>query len=259
MDALQFKLAFDRVLAFWHVPDETKEPVEHKSYLTWAEVIYDKVRWIDEAKFILVIDALLDVRPRFRKDLDHRKIVAIYNELADKNGWKKGESKSCVDCKGAHFVYIWVTDKAGHEFRATKGCGNCNKKYANLHPDFTEIDRPYINPEPGRVQVRTIPPAMAQCLIGIADESRLNLPEDMLNDLMQAAAQPDAKDMPRAINAARRKNELVLALVAAPSVSDAGTAGEPPAKTEPSTVPTERPSPAAYTEEVEEDFSDVPF
>jgi len=253
-----------RVLAFYQKPDSEKQPEEFKDYNTWLLEIYKKVNWIETIKFRMVVDILLDVRPRFRRDLDHRKMVGIYNDLAEKNGWKRSLERNCGGCNGSRFVYVWVRDVKGLEFKATKGCGNCNKKYSNVHPDFTEIPAPDQAPVDTRANVRTIPPFMAQCLLNIADSARINVNEDLLNDLMDAAAQPGIKTYrPGKYDESKRKNELVRALLEAPPVCvvDAGTAEEEPAKTEPPPAQVEQPSPATPSLITAEEASDqgVPF
>jgi hypothetical protein len=240
-----------RVLAFYQKPDAEKQPEEFKDYNTWLLEIYKKVQWIDTIKFRMVVDVLLDVRPRFRRDLDHRRIVAIYNDLAEKNGWKKNVERQCGGCNGLRFVYVWLSNKKGHTFRAAKGCGNCNVKLSSIHPDFIEIPAPDQEFADPRVGVKKIPSFMAQCLLNIADSSRLNLPEDLSNDLMEAAAQPGLRTYhPGKYDEERHKNELVRALLTAPPVQvvEAGTVEEDPAITEPPPATTEQPSPAAPTE-----------
>ena len=77
MDNKDFLDEFERVRAFYQRPDAKNQPEEFKDYNTWLQVIYEKVKWIETIKFREVVNVLLDVRPRFRRDLDHRRIVAI--------------------------------------------------------------------------------------------------------------------------------------------------------------------------------------
>jgi hypothetical protein len=267
----EFVDEFEKVRAFYQRPDAEKQPEEFKDYNTWLVVIYDKVKWIDTIKFRMVVDVLLDVRPRFRRDLDHRRIVAIYNDLAEKNGWKLNVERHCGGCNGLRFVYVWLSDKKGQTFRAAKGCGNCNAKMSSISPNYIEIpapDQPFVDP---RANIKKIPPFMAQCLLNIADSARLELKEDLQNDLMEAAAKPGLKTYhPGKYDEERRKNEMVRALLMAPPVQvvEAGTAEEAPAITEPPPVHVappmprpEQPSPAAPTEEPAEEPTGaiVPF
>lgn len=261
MNKHDFMNEMDRVLAFYQRPDEEKQPGEFKDYGIWIDEIFKKVCWIESIKFRLVIDALLDVRPRYRKDLDHRRILSVYNDLAEKNGWKREEQRHCPDCKGIRFVDVWLKDKSGREFKAVKGCSNCNAACAGVHADFTVIDAPDSAPVDKRAIVRKIPPAMAQCLLGIADRAGLNVPEDLVEDLIEAANQPDAKDYrPKKYNDAKRKNELVLGLVKSSSVPgeaerEASVVSQPVDVVEVGSSP----PPAQAPELSAEDLADIPF
>lgn len=220
MNKLEFLTEIDRVLAFYQRPDEQKQPGEFKDYGIWLDEIYKKVSWISAIQFRLVIDGLLDVRPRFRKDLDHRRILAVYNEIAERNGWKRTAERNCPDCRGLHYIDIWVKDKNGVEIKAVKGCPNCNSRYSGIHQDFTQIDPPYLNaPIVNLEKLRRIPPAFAQCLLTLADTMGHKPKQEIIDALVEATCQPSAKELALASaikNPVQHRNEMVKKFIEAP-------------------------------------------
>lgn len=238
----QMKAGLQRLFVIQYFKDDEKA--------AYGEVIYEACSWMDSYRFDSAVKEVLKTL-KTNQRLKPAHFLGAYRQLAENNGWSKVETKTCASCGGINFVYIWVRDKKGHEFRATKGCPECNPKYNTVHPDFTEIPRPDdAAPIDHRAKIKTIPSFMAQCLLNIADFARISMKEDLSNDLMEAAAQPGLKKYsPGKYDEAKRKNELVRALLNAPppKVVDAGTAEEEPATTEPPPAQAEQPSPAAPT------------
>lgn len=268
MNKKEFLDQMDRVLCFWQRPEQEKQAGEFKDYEIWLDEIYKKVSWIQVIRFPAVIDALLEVRPRYRKDLDHRRIVAVYNDLALHNGWIKQETRDCGTCRGFRFVHIWVRDPKGHEFKATKGCANCNKRYSTLHSDFTEIDMPEEHRQRLDVEkLKSIPPDFAKYLLTVAERTTPAPKEEILDALVLASCQPDPKDVRsnRFRDDAKRKNELVRNLVETPVKNGEAEREQVDEGRKAVAVPTtdvpdgSSPPLPAVAELTEEDLKEIPF
>lgn len=228
----QMQAGLQRLFIIQYFKDEEKA--------AYGEVIYEACAWMDSYRFDTVVKEVLKTL-KTNQRLKPAHFLAAYRQLAEQNGWHRAESKACASCGGVNFVYCWVRDKKGYEFRATKGCPECNAKYSHAHPDFTEIPTPDDAPIDTRDNVRKTPSFMAQCLLGIADSARLKVKPELLDDLMQAAAQPgltkyypgkydQEKRKYQMFNESQRKNEIVTALLKAPPAVEEPPPTSPPAE-----------------------------
>ena len=182
----------------------------------YGEVIFEGCAWMDSYRFDAVVKEVLKTL-KTNQRLKPAHFLGAYRQLAEQNGWHRTETKTCASCGGINFVYVWVRDKKGHEFRATKGCPECNQKYSQVHPDFTEIQSPDVEQNLDIERLKKIPPAFAQVLLDTANVARINLKTDMLDALCEAASQPDAKTITAPVrNPTKHRNEMVEKLAAAP-------------------------------------------
>lgn len=229
----------------------------------YGETIFEQCAWMDAYKFEqAVLDVVKTLKTNQRLKPAH--FIAAYHRLAEEKGWTSALAFVCHSCGNARWWRIWVKDKKGVEMQAVKGCGECNQRYAQVHPDFTEIEGPtFQSIDPNEV-LRNVGPFYAEALIDMAEACKIQLKPSQLDALLESANKPRPASIHplRKVNAAKRKNELVLALVKAAPVKDGGAESEASVGNQPADVVEAVSSapPLPPTPELSpEDLADIPF
>jgi len=211
----------------------------------YAEVIHQSCGWMDASRFDLVCKALVaEIKTNVRLKPAH--FIVKYKELAARNGWDKQSDSRCTACAGQHFVYVWVRDEQGREYRAMKGCARCNEGMSNLKPGLVEIPEPAERrPKIADLKLR---PSHAKILWRIAENAGFDLPDELWEKIGHFAALPEPIEsiergqLTMADEAERRRKAEELAAKLRAAYAGVRTPGEASDDPEP---PQAAPEPAA--------------
>lgn len=226
----------------------------------YGEVIFEHCSWMDAYRFEAAVKEVVKTL-KTNQRLKPAHFISAYYRLSEEHGWSRAATKTCPGCQSLHFIPVWCRDKKGLEFRAVRGCPECNSRFAQVHPDFEQIPYPPSTDEINVEKLRTIPPVFAQILLDTADVCKIQLKPDQSDALMQAAAKHQPHQVaPRRYNHVTRKNELVRALITTPpsegeAEREASVGGQPAGVVEVGSSP----PPAQVPELTEEDLADIPF
>lgn len=233
----------------------------------YGEVIFEHCGWMDAYRFEAAVKEVVKTL-KSNQRLKPAHFISAYHRLAEEQGWTRGVQKSCTGCGGFNFVPCWLKDKKGMEFRAVKGCPECNARFSCVHPDFEQISGPTFQPADKLQILRGLAAPYAQALLDMCGGA---LNKEQLDALCEAAAGTTPRKMlPRRINHTQRKNELVRNLIETPVTVQEEPEVEASVGSQPADVVEEpasgSPAPQAPEEKEkanvelsEEDLADIPF
>lgn len=166
---------------FYGKPDEQK-----KEKLDYANTIYGLCGQIsglhfDEAAKHLMRNWKASQKPK----AGH--FYGAYRYLGDMKGWGQAEAKKCGQCNATGFVYVWVNDGTGREYKAMIGCSSCNERLSGLKRGLV-LTEPHPEPKIKDIKIR---PEHAKILWRIAEDAGFNLNEELAERLLYWAGQTD--------------------------------------------------------------------
>lgn len=154
----------------------------------YAETIMESCGWMSALAFEEVCKQIVkSLKTNVRVKPGH--FIGTYKELAALNGWDRGTEKVCSNCFSSGWIFIWVRNKDGDEYRAALGCHVCNQRWSSLRDGLTRIDEPF--EQQRRISELKFKPWMAEILLKISDNLGFKVKPEILERLQYCCVQPD--------------------------------------------------------------------